>query len=278
MNEVVLEALSRIRSLLGEEAAERFVPLFRKWVRRGFISRESFKTTGDDIVTACIEMGGLQSRHRVLDVGCGIGRITLALLGYLGSAGSYEGFDITASGIRWLRKYVTVKFPRFRFRLAGGMYSGLYNPSGGRDSSSYDFPYQQGTFDFAIAVSVFTHMAPPGVRHYLAETARTLKPRGRLLCTTYLLDDEALAMGRDARSAINFPNDFGTYRLQKVSMPEFAVAFDEKYFLRCAAEPGLHLKGEIRRGPWRHKGIQMGQDLVVLEKGLDSASLASTLG
>jgi hypothetical protein len=49
-------------------------------------------------------------------------------------------------------------------------------------------------------------------------------------------------------------------------MPEFAIAFDEKYFLHGAAEAGFHLKGNIQRGSWCGRGSQTGQDLVVLEK------------
>jgi len=261
-----IDALSRIRGLLGEDAAQRFVPLWRKWVSSGFIGGQTFKVTGDNTIASAVELGGLQRQHRVLDVGCGIGRNTLPLLCYLTPPGSYEGFDVMASGISWLRRYVTVRYPHFRFRLAARIYSGLYNPNGGRDASTYNFPYREGSFDLAIAVSVFTHMAPSGVSHYLAEAARTLKPGGRLLCTAYLLDDEALAMVPVAGSAISFPNDFGTYRLRNMSIPESALAFDEKYFLRCATEAGLHLKGEIQRGSWRNNGIHTGQDLVILEK------------
>jgi SAM-dependent methyltransferase len=264
--ELDVDAMSRVRSLLGDEAAGKFVPLWRKWVRSGFISGASFNFIGDKMLAASVERGGLKPRHKVLDVGCGIGRITLPLLGYLAPSGSYEGFDVTASGINWLRRYVTPKFPQFRFRLAPRIYSGLYHPKGGRDASTYILPYGEGSFDFAIAISVFTHMTPPAVAQYLAEIARTLKPGGRLLCTSYLLDDEALVRMRAGCAAISFPNDYGTYRLQNASMPEFAIAFDEKYFLHGAAEAGLHLKGKIQRGSWCGRGSQTGQDLVVLEK------------
>jgi SAM-dependent methyltransferase len=264
-----VEALSRIRTLLGDKAAERFVPLWRQWVRSGFISGERFNLIGDKMLAACIKLGGLKPWDSVLEVGCGIGRNTFPLLGHLAPSAAYEGFDVTTSGIRWLRRYVTPKFAHFRFQQAAKIYSGLYNPQAGGDAATFKFPYPKGSFDLALAVSVFTHMAPLAVSHYLSEIARTLKPHGRLLCTCYLMDDSALAMVRAGRSAIGFPNDFGSYRLQKVSMPEFAVAFDKNYFLQSANEAGLNLKGKIKPGSWRNEGGHTGQDLVVLEKRLE---------
>ena len=44
--------------------------------------------------------------ERVLDVGCGIGRMARPLAGYLTGDGSYDGFDVNREGIRWCtRRY-----------------------------------------------------------------------------------------------------------------------------------------------------------------------------
>jgi len=258
-----VDTLARIRTLLGEEAAEAFAPLFRTWVTSGFIGGDKFKKAGDDIVKTCVEIGDLQPQHHLLDVGCGIGRIALPLLDFLSPAGAYEGFDVIPSGIDWLRRFVTVKFPYFRFHHADGIHSGLYNPQGGSDPSRFAFPYRQNSFDLAVAVSVFTHMTPPGVSRYLVETGRTLKPGGRLLCTAYLLDREGLAAAQTASSAMSFSHDLGAYRVRNLSTPESAVALDEDYFLADAGKAGLKLAGKIRRGSWRKGGFHTGQDIVV---------------
>ena len=46
-------------------------------------------------------------------------------------------------------------------------------------ASEYTFPYEDGEFDVVVLTSVFTHMLPDDVAHYLDEIARVLKPGGR---------------------------------------------------------------------------------------------------
>ena len=62
-----------------------------------------------------VELGGLKPDHRVLDVGCGIGRMAVPLLEYLDERGSYEGFDIVPLGIDWCREKISPRRPSFRF-------------------------------------------------------------------------------------------------------------------------------------------------------------------
>ena len=40
------------------------------------------------------DYGALEPDHRVLDVGCGVGRLAIPLTKYLSRSGSYNGFDI----------------------------------------------------------------------------------------------------------------------------------------------------------------------------------------
>jgi SAM-dependent methyltransferase len=260
------ETLNRIRTLLGGEAAAQFSPLFRSWVHGGLIGGFDFSGAGDEILRRCQSRGGLLPNQRVLDVGCGIGRIALPLLGYLSEGGSYEGFDVIASGVAWLSRYATPRFPSFRFQGADGVYSGLYNPGGVCDAARFVFPYASASFDFAIAVSVFTHMAPAGVRQYIAEAARVLKPGGRLFCTAYVLDSEGRAIAEGGRSAMEFPHRLGAHRLRDADVPESAVALDEEFLRDTAADAGMDIAGEIERGSWRNPGLHTGQDILVLEK------------
>ena len=57
--------------------------------------RETGRVLRDFLIAHC----GLQPGHRVLDVGCGVGRLAVALTSYLNTDGRYEGFDIVPEQI-----------------------------------------------------------------------------------------------------------------------------------------------------------------------------------
>ena len=68
-------------------------------VKRAFTGQGDFKETGNLFFQYFIELGELKPSERVLDVGCGIGRMAIPLTKYLDERGRYEGFDIVAHGI-----------------------------------------------------------------------------------------------------------------------------------------------------------------------------------
>ncbi|MGH3031632.1 MAG: methyltransferase domain-containing protein [Gaiellaceae bacterium] len=74
-------------------------------------------------------LGGLRSHHRVLDVGCGPGRLALALAPWLAECGSYEGFDITPDDIAWCKAEIEPRWPGAHFQLAP-VRNAYYNPAG----------------------------------------------------------------------------------------------------------------------------------------------------
>src|ERR1700686_1656075 len=171
------------------------------------------------------ELCGLQPHHRVLDIGCGIGRMAVALSGYL-TTGSYEGLDIVPSGIRWCERHITSKFPRFRFQVVD-VYNKHYNPRGRFQAGEHRFPFSDGEFDLVILISVFTHMLPRDVEHYVSEISRVLRPGAKCLFSAFLLDEEAREGMASGRSAYNFDYELpGCWTVDPLT-PETTVAYDE---------------------------------------------------
>jgi hypothetical protein len=73
-----------------------------------------YREIGEEFKAHMIGLGGLRRSDRVLDIGCGEGRMAVPLLDYL--EGDYEGFDFVPIGIVWCRRHITRRNPKFRFQ------------------------------------------------------------------------------------------------------------------------------------------------------------------
>lgn len=190
-----------------------------------FAGHKCFAEEGQEYVTYLRDLCGLQPRHRVLDIGSGIGRVAVPLTRYLAD-GSYEGLDIVPSGIRWCRQHITPKHPRFHFQVTD-IYNKMYNPGGRFKSSEYRFPFSDGEFDVVFLISVFTHLLPVDLEHYVSEISRVLRPGGKCLFTAFLLDDEARRGMSAGKSAFDFKYELPGCWTSDPITPETAVAFEE---------------------------------------------------
>ena len=225
-----------------------------------------FKKIGEEFLRYFIELGDLKSNERVLDVGCGIGRMAVLLTKYLDKRGSYEGFDIVADGINWCRKKITPKYPNFHFQLAD-VFNKRYNPNGKYKASKYKFPYENESFDFIFLISVFTHMLPQDMENYFCEIARILKRDERCLVTFFLLNKESLQLINTRKSTLDFKYKFGKYRTKNINIPEAAVCYDEAFVLGLYEKYGLKIKQPIRYGSWCGRSNFLSyQDIIIASK------------
>jgi SAM-dependent methyltransferase len=229
------------------------------------VGKGGFRAIGLGLLQELKDACGLQPHHRVLDVGCGIGRVAIPLTQYLSPPGAYEGFDPVAKSIRYCQARISPSYPHFRFQVAD-LYNKTYNPRGRYRDAEFRFPYDDASFDVAFAASVFTHLLPAGTERYVAETARVLKPGGRFFATFFLLNEaskEALAGGR---STIGFRPGPGAHRIHSRRHPEAAVAYEESFVLRLFEEHGLPLTQPPAYGFWSGRppsGYGGYQDLLV---------------
>src|SRR5262245_3915631 len=103
----VLERLDALRGESDDLAPPR---------RLHFVGAGSFTSVGEQYRQHLIGLADMQPSDRVLEAGCGVGRIAIPLTEYL-REGSYHGFDIVPQGIRWCQRRITPRFPNFEFTV-----------------------------------------------------------------------------------------------------------------------------------------------------------------
>ena len=234
-------------------------------LRMRFVGMGDFRAIGEELLGLLVRYGGLRPSDRVLDIGCGIGRVAIPMTRYLDPAATYDGFDIVKRGIDWCSRHITPRHPNFHFSLVD-VRSSEYRDGGGADASRFRFPFGDHSFDFAFATSLFTHLVFAETRQYLRESYRVLAPGGRLFATFFLVDDFAKSKlpSRDPRFQFAYAD--GPQRLANADNPAAGVAIEQSAALELIREAGFAAH-EIHYGQWceRPGGVTF-QDVVVCTK------------
>ena len=236
----------------------------RLWVGP-FADPERFRRSGHQTVSQLKKLCGLENDFRVLDVGCGCGRVALSLIAHL-DKGRYDGFDVARPLVSWCSKNITPKFSNFRFKWVN-VFNGGWNPNGKLKAWEFQFPYPSATFDLAWATSVFTHMLPKDTEHFLAEIARVLKPGGECLLSFFLLNETSRAHMSSGKGIMKFPYALDGCRVRDAAEPEQAVAHDERAILSQLRKYELIPEAPVRYGSWpRARTYLFSQDIIAARK------------
>lgn len=248
------------------------VPPLELMRREGIDVLEEWFRWGDEWAVLARVYAGLCGPSRVLEIGCGLGRVAFPLRYVLGEGGSYDGFEISHDKVDWLQRTFTPAWPAFRFAWAD-VRNTHYNPGGRTAAAEYEFPYEDDSFDLVLAPSVFTHMLPDAAANYLRETARVMRPGGRCLFSFFLLDN--YRPGHPRPHGFGRP-DFDLDHRIEAAGEDFALAFPDdpermtgyrlELIERLAGRAGLERAGEPLPGLWSGTELHWiaAQDLVVL--------------
>lgn len=129
------------------------------------------------------QRAGLGRRKRVLDWGCGAGRLAIGIKHLIGSVEDYHGVDVQPRLVGWAQD--NLADDHFRFTLVDA-HNARYNPDG---TPSFEIPADDGSVDVLHAYSVFSHMLTSDLAGYGATIARVLDPRGRAWVTAFVEED-----------------------------------------------------------------------------------------
>lgn len=200
---------------------------------------ENFDRLGQLFAGELQRLADLTGESVVLEIGCGVGRNAFALSAVL-ERGKYSGVDIDLPSILGAQRNNFLKKEGCILQFID-VRNDEYNPHGKVRASEFEFPFTDNLFDVIFMVSVVTHILPLDFEHYVQEIARMVKPGGRIVFTTFLMDNGAEFDGRK----FEFGND--QWRSTHKDLPEICVGYYLSYldevlhkngFERCA-EPAL---------------------------------------
>jgi ubiquinone/menaquinone biosynthesis C-methylase UbiE len=228
----------------------------------GIRTLEEWFRRGEEWSTLLRAYGNVAAARAVLEIGCGLGDVAMALRDVLPRASTYEGLDAGREKIEFLQTTMTPAYANFRFQLAEG---------GGQ----HRLPYEEGLFELVFAVSAFTHLLPEAASTVLAEIKRVLASQGQCVLGMFLLDYYETDRPRPApfdNRRYNVEQRFGSpgpdeFCVADTQDPTDITAYSSGYLAQLAGQAGLRLAHHPIPGMWSGSTREwVGRlDLVVLE-------------
>ena len=230
-----------------------------------FCGDGDYRAIGAEFLGHFVRLADLRPADRVLDIGCGIGRMAVPLTQFLSGNGQYTGVDIVKEGIAWCDQAISPVYPNFRFQHLD-LHNSLYNAAGQMDAAEIRFPFADASFDFIYLVSVLTHVSGAVLLNYAREISRLLAPGGRCFATAFLLNGAARQALRTGNGRLAFdPESEEPECHADPAAPMAAVAFDEDYLLekfwrfnRKRLRPAIY-------GGWSGRPSDVFQDICIFE-------------
>lgn len=201
----------------------------------------------------------LSNTKRILDIGCGTGRLFYPLKESLPNIKLYEGLDINSQVIKWAKNNINDKIANFTHF---DMFNSLYNPNGSK-ISKLKLPYGDKKFDLILVQSVFTHLLFQDVGSYIGEIKRILTSDGRLISTYFFIEN---LKNKKNINGFQFKHKIGKSFVNDRNVKEAAVAYKKKDIVELYKDNDLKIIKNLV-GNWSiNDGRQYYQDILFAKK------------
>ncbi len=244
---LIFRLIDPVDYLVRVNRGYKHLPRYSIRVRSNGVYRQfggtSFVHYGNLLANILNEEIGFDKPLKVLEIGCGCGRVAFGLSKF--DTIDYTGVDIDHISLKSSRSNLLLKQKEYNFELMD-VFNREYNPNGRYKASSYTFPYPDQHFDVIFLVSVFTHMLSEDVDRYVQEISRMLKPGGICMFTAFLMD-----YGREFdHSELSFRYNNGPSYYCSRQIPEKSVGYYLDFFKEIFLENQFILS-KVLLGDWR---------------------------
>lgn len=186
----------------------------------------------------------ISKNSKILDFGCGQGRLLNSLKYSKTKFSKYIGLDTSENSIKWCQKYLAksqdVEFIHLPAENA------RYNPN---VKGLQHLPFESNEFDLIFLNSVFSHMLTDDITFYLSEFYKVLKNNGSLYLTAFIEEN--------VPSVQENPHNY----LSKSSGALHRVRYEKNYFFELIKNAQFELSS------FHHQHItRTHQSVVVLKK------------
>jgi SAM-dependent methyltransferase len=235
--------------------------------------------TGDACAAILLRHMPVVYDTRLLDLGAGVGRVTLGLLRQRPLVKAITGIDIVPRMVKFCNETIAPVFPNTNFELladANIHYDRFKDATPPRSRADLTAQYG-GTFDCAYAFSVFTHIDVNDFASLLEFAGGLIKPGGFFLFTAFALTPYSRAMIAEQRTAGGaFPQpqfyEDGDVFVGNAADRLAFIAYDVARIEAMIWEAGL-APTAIEYGDWRGGGLSLSlQDIFVCRKPFTGAS------
>ena len=216
-----------------------------------------YQLIGEEFIGLLREYAKLNPSSHILDIGCGMGRLTNQLNRYIKN-GSYNGFDINNNYLDYCK--ATFNNGRCTFKHLD-VYHPEFNHTGQVDAKDVILPYDDNSFDLIVAIAVFNHFELDWYECYLKEISRLLRYRGVFFAT--------LLLNHNYNNAeLDFEVKTEHIWYKNKSRPLMNTTISEVYIRQLCIKNGLMIKEPIRYGHWvRSASAITGHDVIIASKG-----------